>query len=169
MFESSSWIRSPYVSLVFSIGGRWSLQRRRLLTSISLPRGARMTFKVDSSKMNATKAFINTWLKDPTVYCASCGSTFRGELCCEEPYLTDRMTRVTGLMEANQEAQAEQLNQFASTKNKNMRRSLSMPTELLKDLESYFMSQYEEPFLADQKETRAFMKAFPQFCIARSI
>jgi len=133
------------------------------------PIGDYMAFVMDDSKVNATKAFINTWLKDKTVYCAACGSDFKGRFCCDNPHLTDRVKRVTDLMEANQEAKDNQLNRFASTKDKHMRRSLSMPAELLRDLESYFMSQYQEPFLTDQKETRAFMKAFPQFCIARVI
>lgn len=128
-----------------------------------------MAFRMDDSKINATRAFINTWLKDPTIYCASCSSDFKGELCCGEPHLTNRMKRVADLVEANREQQANQLNRYASTKAKNMRRSLSIPAELLRDLESYFKSQYQEPFLSNLKETRAFMKAFPQFCIAKVV
>ena len=128
-----------------------------------------MAFVIDNSKMNAVKAFINTWLKDKTVYCAACGQDFNGTGCCEAPHLTDRATRISEFIQANKEEQALQLNDYGASKDRNMRRAISMPAELFRDIETYFKSQYGEKFLDNKNEVRDFMKMFPQVSIARRV
>lgn len=42
-----------------------------------------MAFVKTTDKMTAVHAFVNTWLKDPTLYCNNCGQDYMS--CCNTP------------------------------------------------------------------------------------
>ena len=123
------------------------------------------------SKMEATSAFINTWLKDNTTYCANCGTPagMRVTQCCEAPHITDKWQRIADFISANKEERMHLAKSTGASKSGSMRMSIRLPYELLKDLQDYFKNVHGEEFLVDKAEGRAFMKAFPQFCACNEI
>ena len=122
-----------------------------------------MSLVTTKSKMEAAKAFINTWLKDKTLYCANCSRKWKEVRCCEAPYIVDNFTRVADFTQALKEQRSMLDNEFGASKGKNMRYSISMPAELMRALQKYFGTMYNEDFLVDKKEANEFMKMFPQF------
>lgn len=133
--------------------------------------------KMTDSKMKATRAFINMWLKDPTLFCVNCGKRYfrridkHGKIhpCCNEPRIIDNWQRTSEFIAANNDTRATLVNEFACSESKAMRWSIRMPAELMRALQKYFHKEYDEEFLVDVKEGRQFMKEFPQFCIASRI
>jgi len=129
-----------------------------------------MAFKKTSNKMVAARAFINTWLKDPTIYCNWCGQIYREKVtCCENPQLGTNKDHIRGLIRQNKYRQEDARDEFSSTNDKSLRLGLSLLPSLLHDLEAYFKSQYDEKLFENTTELRAFMREFPQFCIARRV
>jgi len=131
-----------------------------------------------SGKMQAIRAFINTWIKEPTLYCNTCGTRYtgmRGKWVCDSKYCSNpqigtNMDHTYGVMKQNKMVREEMLNnEFGSSASKSLRYAVSMPPQLLKDLEAYFRSQYDEDLFDDKHVLRRFMREFPQFCIARRI
>ncbi len=132
-----------------------------------------------TNKIEATRAFINTWLKDNTMYCNHCGENFNPVIgknetgsyiytCCENPQIGRNYDHTKGLVEQNKE-QTKNLNKnTAATESNSMRLGVSMPPRLYNDLKRYFKS-FDEKFLDTPKELHAFMKAFPEFTIPRII
>lgn len=123
-----------------------------------------------TSKMDAIRAFINLWLKDPTWYCNSCGKKFGiGGVpkppfdCCEEPQVGRNMDHTRGVMKQNAEIRKSRSNDFASTPGKDMRWGISLPPVLMNDLERYFRNTYDEKLFENREELHKFMKEFPQF------
>ena len=136
-----------------------------------------MGFLKTTSKWKATKAFINVWLKDKTRYCSHCGTTFFDNFdeenkwipCCEEPQIGDNSQHTAGVIKENQMIKKSRAKDTAATASGHMRLGLSLPPALLIDLEIYFKKNYNEKFLNDIKEMRAFMREFPMFTICKKI
>ncbi len=123
-----------------------------------------MAIEKTSDKMIAVKAFINTWLKDPRVFCAACGKTYKGIQCCPNMYIVDNKKRLVDFVQANKESKELLFHNTGKSKGGNMRSAIRMPAELMRALQSYFRQTYNETFLSDKKEGRKFMRTFPMFC-----
>lgn len=132
-----------------------------------------------TNKIDAAKAFVNTWLKDPTFYCNYCGLDYHpspvdtgegvyDQLCCESPEIGRNIDHTRGCVKQNQEKQKELIKNTGANKDDTMRHGLSMPPRLYQDLKKYF-GTYDEKFLDTPKELHEFMRAFPQFCIPHKI
>ena len=138
-----------------------------------------MAFIQSSNKVEAAKAYINTWLKDPTFYCNYCGMDYHphivdtgegvySQFCCEKPEIGTNSLHTKGIIEQNKRLRDQMVKSTGATESDSMRLGLSMPPRLYNDLKAYF-ERHGEKFLDTPKELHAFMRAFPQFCIPKSI
>lgn len=130
-----------------------------------------MAFVQTYDKWIATKAFINTWLKDKTIYCGNCDSNYDERLfpCCEEPVLETNFGHTKAIIEAVKDLKKNQLNQYGSNKEMNFRSTVKLPKRLLWDLDKYFKDTCKEALFNNQEEMREFAQRFPQFCVAEKI
>lgn len=123
--------------------------------------------------MLAIKSFINTWLKDQQFYCNNCGENFdpgyhAAYSCCENPQFGRNIDHTKGLMAQNESMREMQKKETGATDDNTWRACLSIPPRLYEDLTRYFKG-YGEKLFNDERDIRAFMKAFPQFCSCRKI
>lgn len=128
--------------------------------------------------MVAIRAFINTWLKDKSVYCNYCGLPFNPKdqnehgqwnPCCENPQIGRNVDHTMGIIKQNRAIRETRKNDFAQTDSKAMRMGISLPPMLLKDLENYFKKNYDQKLFVDNKELHKFMREFPDFTTCRRI
>jgi len=133
-----------------------------------------MAFVNTYNKWEAARAFINTWLKDKSIYCNYCGLPYNPKdvteeghwiKCCEDPQIGRNIDHTIGVIKQNKELRKIQNNSTASTKSKAMRYALSMPPSLYRALNDYFLKMYKQKIFDNTKELRTFMKEFPAFCI----
>jgi len=147
--------------------------------SCPLPIRRAMAFVRSTNKMDAIKAYLNTWLKDETMYCNYCGVDYMphivdtgegtyNQLCCENPQIGRNIDHTKGLIKQNQELTKNLDKETGAMKNGAMRIGLSLPPRLYTDLKKYFEG-YDEKFLDTPQELHAFMREFKQFTIPRSI
>jgi len=124
--------------------------------------------------MDAIKAFINLWIKDPTWYCNNCGSKY-GEKpkppfsCCEEPQVGRNIDHTKGIISQNKVIRDTRANDFGSNKAKDVRWGVSLPPVLLSDLEKYFKTYYNEKLFENREEMHKFARAFPVFATCKRI
>ena len=132
-----------------------------------------------NNKIDAAKAYINTWLKDPTMYCNHCGRDFKPEVvdsgkgvyydaCCENPQIGRNADHTKAVVEQNKEDKKYLLKETGATANDSIRYGLSLPPRLYADLKKYFFA-HEQTFLDTPKELHKFMREFPQFSMANKI
>lgn len=122
-----------------------------------------------TDKFTAIHAFINEWLKDKTLYCASCGTPYiEGFECCEEPEITDNYTHAKMVIDGIKEQKKCYTNVFASNKGKNFRPTVRLPKRLYHDIEKY-LSTYGEKFLSNERDMLRFAKKFPMFCLPEKL
>jgi len=126
-----------------------------------------------TSKIDAIKSYINTWLKDERFYCNNCGEDWYApihmkESCCENPQFGRNIDHTKGLIIQNEQLRKDQLKDTGATETNTWRACLSLPPRLYSDLERFF-GQYGEKLFNDEKEMRKFMKEFPQFCSCKKI
>lgn len=122
------------------------------------------------NKMDAIRAYINTWLKDPRWYCNSCGHNFGYRetpkppfTCCEEPQVGRNIDHTRGIIKQNAEIRKTRKNDYGSNAKKNLRFGISLPPTLLRDLEKYFATHYQEKLFENKDELHKFMREFPAF------
>jgi len=138
-----------------------------------------MAFVKSSNKVDATKALVNTWLKDPTMYCNHCGMDYHpdlvdtgegvyNQLCCENPQIGRNIDHTKGIVAQNKEISSSLSKSTGANETDSMRFGLSIPPRLYTSLKTYF-EKHGEKFLDNPKELHQFMRAFPQFCIPKSI
>lgn len=131
-----------------------------------------MAFQKTTNKMKAIRAFINTWLKDSTLYCNNCGARFRDNVidsCCLDPQIGRNKDHLMGVIKQNKMIQETRKNKFAAMEDNTMRWGISIAPKLMTDLENYFAVNFQEKLFNNNKELRQFMKAFPEFRIAKEI
>lgn len=137
-----------------------------------------MVFVHTSDKWAATRAFINTWLKDKTFYCNYCGLKYnpndkdsKGDWspCCNNPQIGRNIDHTKGVIEENKMVRETRKNELGQTDDKSLRYGISLPPTLMRDLNNYFKIQYGQKFLADNGELHKFMKEFPQFTTCKRI
>lgn len=125
------------------------------------------------SKWMAVRSFINTWLKEPECYCATCGFPYfnsMDEPCCKDPRYGTNLDHMIGLLKQNREMREKATEKdTAANKDNNMRWGVSILPKLLADLEDYFEKNYHEKLWNNDKELKEFMRAFPEFRIARKV
>lgn len=131
---------------------------------------------ISTNKTDAIKAFINTWLKDPRWYCNNCGKNYGYSqkpkppfTCCEEPQIGRNIDHTRGVIKQNKELRESRKNDYASNDARSMRMGVSLPPALLRDLERYFLNNYNVSLFENKGELHSFMRAFPMFCIARRV
>lgn len=112
---------------------------------------------------------INTLLKDETIYCNECGSTYLGFPCCANPHLGKHVDFVQAIIRQNRDTLDTRLNDTGSTKDKSIRWGLSLPPRFLKDLETGFKTMYQEKIFKDSKEMHRFMREFPAFATCSKV
>lgn len=132
-----------------------------------------MAFKQTTNKITAAKAFINTWLKDETIYCGNCDENWNAdfhkfESCCENPQFGRNKDHVRGIAKQNKETIELNKNDYGSTDDKSMRVGASIPPRLFRDLEQYF-KKHGDKFLETPKDLHAFLKAFPVFKVCKKV
>ena len=124
-----------------------------------------------TDKWTAVEAFINTWLKDQTLYCNYCGELFDERFfpCCENPQVGRNIDHTMGLIRQNKEMKKIRDNEFASTKKKTLRWGISIPPKLLHDLEKYVKSNGDTKLFNNTREFHQFMRRFPAFRIPEKV
>ena len=132
-----------------------------------------MAIKQTSSKAVAIQAFINTWLKDSTIYCGNCDENWNAdfhkfESCCDLPQFGRNADHVRGIAKQNKETMELMKNDTGSTDDKSLRYGASIPPRLYRDLETYFKS-HGEKFLDTPNDLHAFLKAFPVFKVCNKV
>jgi len=135
-----------------------------------------MAFKLTNSKETALRAFIEEWIKDPTLYCSSCGDKYipcpegcEPFVCCNRMQICTNLVALWGVIQENKILRETRNNSFASNDKKDFRFAMSLPPKLLFDLEEYSINQLKEPLWQDYSEQNDFMKAFPQLCIPERV
>lgn len=124
-----------------------------------------------NDKWEALKAFINTWLKDKTLYCNYCNQDYKPELgpCCDSPQIGTNISVTSALIKQNREHTKSRMNEFASSKDKTMRWGVSIPVRLYHDANNYFKMHGEKGLFNDNNDLRKFMKKFRAFRIAEKV
>jgi hypothetical protein len=130
-----------------------------------------MLIKINN-KWEAVHAVINTWLKDKRKYCNNCGKDYVPELgaCCNDPAVMTNFDVCLGIIRQNRETQKSRSNDFASTKDGNLRWGVSLPPDLLRTLDGYMKSHgHKKGLFEEVSDLNKFMKKFPQFCVAKKV
>ena len=130
-----------------------------------------MAFIRTTDKWTAVHAFINTWLKDPTIYCNNCGQKFIGEgyECCDNMQRGTNKSYTIALLQQNKVRQQTRLNDYASNEKKNFRLGVSMLPSLVDALEKYCKATMGEKLWNNDAEFIQFMKRFPMFRVAKKV
>lgn len=122
------------------------------------------------NKNEAIRAFISYWLKDPRWYCNYCGKNYGYKetpkppfICCDTPQVGRNVDHVRGVIKQNAEIRKTRKNAYGSNDSKDMRMGVSLPPTLLRDLEKYFATHYQEKLFENQAELHSFMREFPAF------
>jgi len=120
--------------------------------------------RTESGKWSEVRGIINTWLKDPTLYCGTCDSDYypNHPACCEDPLIGDNWKFCKDIIEAIKDKKKNLKNEYAANNKLTFRSSLSLPSRLLFILEKHFKNKGVKLF-ENQKELRQFMRYFPQF------
>lgn len=125
-----------------------------------------------NNKWEALHAFINTWLKDPTVYCNVCNADYKPHLgpCCDSPELGTNLDITRAVVTQNREYTKSRMNSYAANKDNTMRWGISMPPRLYQSANMYFKNHgYPKGLFGDNKDLKAFMKKFRAFRIAEKV
>lgn len=130
-----------------------------------------MAFIKTKNKWEAAQAFIATWLKDEMYYCNNCDADYDPYLfpCCENPQVGRNLDHMYGLIKQNKEMQKTRINEYASTKKKQLRWGISIPPRLFFALEAYFRKTADQKLFENTKELHSFMRKFKQFTIPEKI
>jgi hypothetical protein len=128
---------------------------------------------IHTDKMTAIRGLINTWLKDPTLYCNNCdldanAAFLAVESCCERPQIGRNIDVYVGLCKENKAIVDINLKATGATKDNSFRSAIALPPRLLAFLENYFKG-YGEKLFNNQKELHQFMREFPQFKVCEQI
>jgi hypothetical protein len=123
------------------------------------------------NKELALRSYVNVWLREPTTYCNMCGNVYHPNWppCCENPQIGNNFSLTQALIKENKKIRDSRDNDFASNKTKDIRWGISILPRLLHDLEEYSEKTLKEKLWKDDKELMDFMRAFPEFTIAKSI
>jgi len=123
-----------------------------------------------NDKFEAIHAFINTWLKDKQIYCGNCDTDYNEATfpCCEEPVLETNSGHTKAIIEAIKDLKKDQINEFASNKEKNFRSTVKIPKRLYWDLDKY-LGNYGYKLFDNEEDMLKFAKKFPQFSVPERI
>lgn len=126
---------------------------------------------LEKGKYAELRKFINHWLTKKSVYCNNCGMPYFPDekSCCESPQIGKNFDHCWAVIIQNKARQKECANQYASNLDNTMRLGLSMPVNLLRELEKFSLEKLGEKLFVNQKDFRGFCKAFPQFAIMEKI
>lgn len=129
-----------------------------------------MLIKINN-KWEAVHAVINTWLRDPRVYCNNCGLTACGGLaCCEDPALGTNLDICKCLIQQNRAMKSSRANDHASNETKTMRWGVSLPPDLMRTLDNYMkLHGHKKGLFEEVSDLNKFMKKFPQFAIPTKV
>lgn len=116
------------------------------------------------------RQFINNWLMDQTVYCNACGSPYFPDMvCCDTPQIGKNIDHCYAILRQNENRRAVRLNQFGSNEKKTLRIGLSMPQDLLRQLEKFSKERFGKKLFGTTKDFRKFIKNFPQFSVCERV
>ena len=120
---------------------------------------------LEKGKYAEIRKFINRWLTDQVVYCGSCGQPYFPDLphCCQYQQLGKNIQHCEAVIQANRVTIENNLNEFGSTKGMTWRNGVSMPVNLLNELETFCQATMGQKLFVNQKDLRGFMRAFPMF------
>ena len=123
------------------------------------------------TKWDLARDFINTWLRDTTLYCNNCDHNYSPVIpkCCDNPQIGDNLKHTHSLIQALKDIRATRENDFASNKSKTMRWGISLPPRLYHALDKYFFTTRGERLFDNLAEMRQFAKKFPQFKVPERI
>lgn len=129
-----------------------------------------MAFVQTTDKWTACHAMINTWLKDPTVYCGNCDKDYDPNSfpCCEEPVLANNIQHAKAIIDGIRDRQKDLHNEYASNKKKNFRSTIMLPKRLYFLLDMYFKKHGMKLFQT-KKDQYDFMRRFPMFKVPTRI
>lgn len=115
----------------------------------------------NGSRQDAIHALINLWLKDSTKSCAWCGEKYEpGRFCCEQPFPATNMQIMQQFSQELKDRREIQKNKFASTDDKSMRASASIPAGLYMFLDSAMHKMYNEGLFTKEYPPSWFAKNF---------
>lgn len=131
-----------------------------------------MAFIKLTDKIDATRAAVNLWLQDQSLYCNNCNLDAKymlaTESCCENPQIGRNIDHMMGAIRQNRMIREMAQNEFNASEGKTLRHAVSMPPRLLLFLEKYF-DDHDEKLFNDNKELHKFMKAFPALCSCKVV
>ncbi len=123
------------------------------------------------TKWDKIREFINLWLKDPKVYCGSCGANFSKETfpCCDNPIVGTNLSFTKEVIDLCRDLQRAQKNVYASTDKKDLRHTVKLPTRLLHDLDIFHRQNWGYKLFGKKGDLRAFMRKFPMFRVPERV
>ena len=127
----------------------------------------------NSDRKSAYTALINQLLRDPRVYCNSCGMTFYPkkffeEPCCKDPQIGNNYDVVKAVVAEVRELKANAKNEHASFSKGTIRLGLRIPPFIYEALENYEKS-HGRKLIESDKDIKWLMRNFPMFCVPRSV
>ena len=126
------------------------------------------------NREDAIRALINTWLKDPEMYCAHCDKKYDfnsliKEPCCERPLINRNTENLKLFLKEVNAIKETRSNDYASNDQKTMRWGLSMPSRLYQFLDKAFRRLYNEKLISKEHSMTWFAKKFPQFAVPKTL
>lgn len=115
------------------------------------------------TRQQAIRSLINTWLKIPMKTCATCGKDWKDEYCCDTPVICTNQAAMKYFLKDLKQVRETRKNEYASSKDKTIRFTVSIPSNLYFFLDSAMKRLYNEKLFTDVYDWRWFMKHFPQF------
>ena len=117
------------------------------------------------SREDAIHALINTWLKDPRMYCGWCGEDFdiTGYQCCDQPFISNNNGIFKQFVKELQMDRDQMKNKHGSMKGSHMRWALKFPPGLLIFLERSFEQMYNEKLFTKEYDITWFSKKFYKY------
>ena len=141
-------------------------------------------FVKTTNRWDAIRAFVNEWLKDPSLYCNNCMMPYKENPvgpCCDDPFIVNNHLACELVAKQNAEIKKTRNNEFGSNKNHSLRWGASIPPKLIFDVERYLkkcaIEQGYDPVQEGKlfrtkyfkKDLRRFLKTFPAFSIPEKV
>lgn len=118
------------------------------------------------NREDAIHALINVWLKDKTRRCGWCGAVHKFPPtvpCCEQPFIATNLEIMEQFHNELKRDRQTRLNEFASTKAKRLRWTLSFPPGLLQFLQLTFKVLYKEELFNNKYNLAWFARKFRRY------
>lgn len=123
------------------------------------------------SKMLAARAMLNVLLKDNTKYCNWCNADYSLDTfpCCENPQVGRHIDHLRGIIRQNKAIKETRKNELATTDNKTLRWSISLPPRIYQIWDLCFRKSFDCKLFETKEDMAHFCREFKMFTIPRRI